>query len=118
MGIVLFLYTLGAVGYIIYQIRQLIHGENTFFSLLKTVGLLAGIWLVLVIVWMTKSSSDDAKVYSATRIMYEAEYEKALAGNDKLKAIECGRRYYQFIKAGNDATIELKIANDVSSMKI
>jgi hypothetical protein len=118
MGLFLLLYTLGAIGYIVYQISQWIHGEIVFFSLLKTFGLLAGIWIVLSIIAKSRNASNDAKSHSVTKVMYQAGYEKALAGNDKLKAIECGRRYYQFIKAGDTAAIELKIANDISSMKI
>jgi hypothetical protein len=114
MGIFLFLYTLGSVGYIIFLF---IGGSTNFFSILKTFGLLSAVWIVLFIIWFIKSSLYESKKHNSLREHYKKQYEEALKGTNKQKAIEYGRLYYNHIKS-DEAANEIKISNDISCMKI
>jgi len=114
IGIII-LYTLGAIGYIIYLF---VKGNTGFFSILKTFGILAAIWIVLLIIYAIKESSKGTKEYLDKKEFYEEEYYKALKGTDKQKALEYGRKYYGIDHEGRTTLVEEQtIANDIAAMK-
>jgi len=115
MGAILFLYTLGSIGYIVYIF---IDGTANFFSIMNKILLLAVIWFVLFVIRNIYEPSGKIKSDKYTYVDYKKQYEEALKGTDKQKALEYGRLYYNQINPNNDSSNEIKIANDLSCMKI
>jgi len=109
MGIILFLYILGSIGYIVYLF---IDGSTKFFSILKIFGLLTVVFVVLCFI---KSLLDHSK-WNKQFDDYKKQYNEALKGTDKQKALEFGRRYYRHVRPWDEANNEIKIANDISCM--
>jgi hypothetical protein len=75
-------------------------------------------WAVFIGICYVLYQVSRSKLRKRARL--KSEYEEALRGRDKAKALAAGRAYYQEMRDGKNLTIydEQAIANDLSTMNI